>query len=126
MATLLRTIKPKNLTPFISVSPNYALQRPLVLRPIRSSLLTQRYLSTQRTSPHGSPKPDEVSHEMPRISWKDLGASRTVKIVVIVALSIVGTMETIFYFKMFMRKFFPDKEEEVEEGSNSSSSATAA
>lgn len=43
-----------------------------------------------------------------------LGATRTVKVVVIVFLSIFGTLETVFYAKAAMRWLAPPQEEEEE------------
>ncbi|KAK6520264.1 hypothetical protein TWF506_000542 [Arthrobotrys conoides] len=122
MASLLKTIRPPRLRPRISALPTPpTLRRPTAPLPLIHMLkptvqIPQRAFSTQKPSPNPNPGPNhgqEVSHEMPKISWKDLGASRTVKVVVIVALSIVGTMETIFYVKVLMRKFFPDEEKPV-------------
>ncbi|KAK6522609.1 hypothetical protein TWF281_002047 [Arthrobotrys megalospora] len=116
MASLLRTIRPPRLQPRISALPRYPpLRRAIAPLPVIHMLkpLPQRAFSSQRPNPNQS---QEVSHEMPKINWKDLGASRTVKIVVIIALSVVGTMESIFYFKLFMRRFFPDEEKPTEEG----------
>ena len=125
MASLLKTIRPPRLRPRISALPiSPILRRPTTPLPLIHMLkptvqIPQRAFSTQKLSPSPSPSPNhgqEVSHEMPKINWKDLGASRAVKIVVIIALSIVGTMETIFYVKLFMKKFFPDEEKSVEDG----------
>ncbi|KAF7852716.1 hypothetical protein EAF04_010910 [Stromatinia cepivora] len=49
------------------------------------------------------------------LNFKDLGATKTVKWVVIVAISIVGTMETIFWTKVLMVKLGWGKEEKMEE-----------
>ncbi|KAK6340380.1 hypothetical protein TWF730_002140 [Orbilia blumenaviensis] len=118
MASLLRTIGPPRLQPRISALPRSpTLRKPIAPFPIVHMLkptAPQRAFSSQRPMPNPN-QGQEVSHEMPKVNWKDLGASRTVKIVVIVALSIVGTMETIFYFKLFMRRFFPDEEAPVTE-----------
>lgn len=55
------------------------------------------------------------------MSLKELGANRTVKIVVIIALTIGGTAETIFWAKMLWAKFGPgEKEEEEDEGESES------
>ncbi|KAF3315628.1 hypothetical protein TWF173_003208 [Orbilia oligospora] len=125
MASLLKTIRPPRLRPRISAcSTSPTLRRPTAPLPLIHMLkptvqISQRAFGTQKPGPNPSPGPNhgqEISHEMPKISWKDLGASRTVKIVVIIALSIVGTMETIFYAKLFMRKFFPGEEKPVEDG----------
>ena len=49
----------------------------------------------------------------PQIKVLDqLGASRGVKIVVIICLSIFGTMETIFYAKAALRYFYPQRDDE--------------
>lgn len=56
-----------------------------------------------------TPTPNPPS---PRITLKDLGANRTVRIVVLVALSIFGTMETIFWAKVIWAKFFQKAESE--------------
>ncbi|KAK6338917.1 hypothetical protein TWF696_009718 [Orbilia brochopaga] len=112
MATLLRTVKPSYLQSHMSGLPRYMhvqtlkTQKPLAitLRPA-----PQRLFSSQK-GPQRPNSHQEVSHEMPKISWKELGASKPIKIVLIIALSIIGTMETIFYFKLFMRKFFPNEE----------------
>ncbi|KAK6496652.1 hypothetical protein TWF481_001642 [Arthrobotrys musiformis] len=131
MASFLKTIRPPRLQPRISALPTLPpLRRPTtpshfiyihMLKPTVQIQIPRRAFSTpapQKPSPGPGPNPNhgqEVSHEMPKINWRDLGASRTVKIVVIVALSIVGTMETIFYVKLFMRRFFPDEEKPVAE-----------
>ncbi|KAK6344945.1 hypothetical protein TWF718_006895 [Orbilia javanica] len=124
MASLLKTIRPPRLRPRISALPTSpTLRRPTapfsLIHMLKPTVQTpQRAFSSQKPSPNPNLGPNhgqEVSHEMPKVNWKDLGASRTVKIVVIVALSIVGTMETIFYVKLFMKRFFPDEEESVDE-----------
>ena len=40
------------------------------------------------------------------LDWKQLGANRSAKIVIIVALCILGTMETVFWCKVVYRKFY--------------------
>ncbi len=40
------------------------------------------------------------------LSFKELGATRTVKIVAIIALCIIGTAETVFWVQVGWRKFF--------------------
>lgn len=46
-----------------------------------------------------------------------MGASRPVKIVIVVAISVLGTMETIFYFQAAKRYFFPADNLQEKEGS---------
>ena len=56
-----------------------------------------------------SPKPANSQNQNPEIptaKFSELGASRTVKIVVIIALTIGGTMETIFWTKVIWEKYF--------------------
>ncbi|KAK6539478.1 hypothetical protein TWF694_009701 [Orbilia ellipsospora] len=126
MASTLRTIRPNYLQSQIATLSRSAFRRPLVTSSRQSSYIpnSQRSFSTQIIKLQKPNQSQEVSHEMPKINWRDLGANRTVKIVVIVALSIIGTMESIFYVKLFMRKFFPGKE--GEEGSGDTESPTAA
>jgi hypothetical protein len=51
------------------------------------------------------------------LSFKELGANRTVKIVVIVALSVAATAESVFWVKVLWAKFGPEtKVEQSEEG----------
>lgn len=50
--------------------------------------------------------------EIPKVSFKDLGATRTVKIVIIVAICIAGTAETVMYSLWIWRYFYPPKDEE--------------
>lgn len=51
-----------------------------------------------------SPQKPDQPEEIPSFSWKELGASRTAKFVIIGSLGIVGTLETIFYAKILMRR----------------------
>ena len=44
----------------------------------------------------------------PRVTLKDLGAGRTVRIVVVVCICIPGTLETVFWAKMLWRYFKGD------------------
>jgi len=48
---------------------------------------------------------------MPAFSFKGLGASRAVKITVLVCLSILGTMESVFWFKVLWAKFYSGVQE---------------
>lgn len=50
--------------------------------------------------------------ELPRFSFKDLGASPTVKAVVYTALGIYGTAETYFYGRWAYEKFYRKKDAE--------------
>lgn len=61
--------------------------------------------------PKQSPRPAD-RETMKAAKFSELGATRTVKIVVIVVVSILGTMETIFYAKLGWRWW---KGESVEE-----------
>lgn len=69
-----------------------------------------------------SQKPDKPASDSPRnpslkaVSFKDLGASCTVKVVVIVCLSIIGTMESITWGSLLWAKFTLSAEEGKREG----------
>ena len=103
------------------------------------TILTQRYLSNNLLSPHiltvyprhHSQRPLSTQHhQQPELhpadhkpvqsqpnqnpsfqsaSFKDLGATRTVKIVVLVCLGVLGTLETIFWTKAVWRYFVESK-----------------
>jgi hypothetical protein len=60
-------------------------------------------------------KPDQPE-ELPAFSFKDLGANKTVKFVVIAGLTVIATMETIFYTKILMRKMGWDVGEDETKG----------
>lgn len=79
-----------------------------------TSTVAIRVLSTVRRNKSSSAKtdPGQKLHrtdqpEIPTASFGELGASKTVKIVVIVVLSIFGTMESIFWIKVLWAKFGP-------------------
>lgn len=55
------------------------------------------------------------SSSIPSASFKDLGATKTVKIVVIVFLSICGTLETIGWYKFLMAKYYGSGAEDGKE-----------
>lgn len=74
---------------------------------------SQRLLSSQSKPP---PRPHESEPEMvPKINIKEMfqGAPKPVKWVVIGGLTIVGTMETIFYIK-WIHRWWTGGEKEVE------------
>lgn len=50
----------------------------------------------------------------PLFSFRDLGANRTVKIVVVVCVSVLATMESIFWAKVAWAKFGPAEGDRVE------------
>jgi hypothetical protein len=76
--------------------------------------------SKSRYSTSKPPPNTSENSELPSFSFKDLGANRTVKIVVIVALTIGGTAESVFWAQMLWAKFGPEKKEDEEiEGSSS-------
>src|SRR4051794_9505753 len=98
MSTVLRTIKPRS---FPSPATQKYRARPLAnpIQDSRSQSVTRRQLGTQNENPNP---------QLPKFSFKELGASRTVKYVVIVALTIGGTMESIFWIQMIRAKFFQE------------------
>ena len=62
----------------------------------------------------GNSTPSSQNPEYPSFSLKDLGANRACKIVVLVCLSVLGTMESIFWVKVGWAKFGPVGEEKRE------------
>ena len=57
------------------------------------------------------PSPQEP--EYPTFSLKDLGANRATKTVVVIALSVLATMESIFWIKVGWRRFGPRTEDDI-------------
>ena len=60
---------------------------------------------------NSTPSPQE--HEYPAFSLKDLGANRATKTVVVIALSVLATMESIFWIKVGWRRFGPRTEDDM-------------
>ena len=99
-------------SPWRSVSSAYS---PANLQISRALLSTHRArLADQRSEKMQQPesnkqssKPAPENPSMPAFSLQGLGATRTVKIVVLCAIGIMGTMETIFYTKVAWNYLFP-------------------
>ncbi|CAJ2508009.1 Uu.00g091950.m01.CDS01 [Anthostomella pinea] len=88
----------------------------------RLSTSTRQLSKTQHgSSQHGSDpsKPQSPDDPLPSFSFDGLGMSRNVKIVVIVVLSIFGTMETVFWAKAIWRWWNKEEEEEDDDESQS-------
>lgn len=69
---------------------------------------------------HYSTNPNPNPGELPKMaSLSDLGASRTVKIVVYSAIAILATLESIFWAKAGYQWFFKKAEEQSEENKDS-------
>jgi hypothetical protein len=64
--------------------------------------------ASERKSPI-TPPPANPSY--PAFSFRDLGANRTVKIIVIGCLAVVGTMESLFWAKVLWAKISPPQDE---------------
>ena len=67
----------------------------------------QRNLNSEASKRSSKPQlgaSSKIDTSHPRFSLKDLGATRTVRVTVLVVLSILGTLETIFYAKMLRVK----------------------
>jgi len=57
------------------------------------------------------PTPNQNSQDpFPKANFKDLGANRTVKVVVIASLAVIATAETIAWTKFLWGKFGPKSE----------------
>ncbi|CZR69993.1 uncharacterized protein PAC_19894 [Phialocephala subalpina] len=74
---------------------------------------TTAYFQSRRlqSSQNKSPNDNKNNKSLPSASFKDLGASRTVKIVVFSFLAVAGTLETITWSKLLWAKFGPAKSE---------------
>ena len=78
-------------------------------------LSTPKFIASQAEKltkdEHQAPGTSSASPETPTnpFSLHDLGANRTVKVVVMASLSIIATMETIFWIKVGWAKFGPNK-----------------
>jgi hypothetical protein len=90
--------------------------RPTTLSPVVRLNNLPRYqktrYSTSKDGPSSKTPPTPPHNGNPSFgaaNWKELGGSRTVKIVVITALTIAGTVETIFWTKVLWAKFGPAK-----------------
>ncbi|KAH7348329.1 hypothetical protein BKA65DRAFT_258574 [Rhexocercosporidium sp. MPI-PUGE-AT-0058] len=87
-----------------------------VTQPIKS-FSTQHPLRSQNPSPSpassGPPLPPNPSFGA--ASFKELGATQTVKIVVYIAVSIIATVETFTWSKFLWAKFGPEKVVEHED-----------
>lgn len=70
------------------------------------SLVARLHSQRDAASKHADPsKPG--SPEYPSFSFAGLGATRAVKVTVLVALGVAGTLETIFWTKALLRYCFP-------------------
>ena len=80
----------------------------------RAAFSTGTDNKTQKAPPHKPASSTQVSGNpsYPAFSFKDLGASRTVKIIVIAGLSVIGTIESIFWIKAIWAKISPSPQEE--------------
>ena len=100
------------LQPLTSHRPQLAPFRQL---PFSNSLLSGSNASSHLSRPFSTQKPPPPPpHQNPSFgsaSFKDLGANRTVKIVVYVSLGIIATVESITWGKLIYRRFGPDPKE---------------
>jgi hypothetical protein len=73
----------------------------------RTSFLSQTtYLSTGKDD-ESKKAPPHQNPSFPAFSFQGLGANRTVKVVVIAALTVVGTIESVFWVKALWANFSP-------------------
>ncbi|KAF2458302.1 hypothetical protein BDY21DRAFT_342118 [Lineolata rhizophorae] len=80
----------------------------------------QRPLSTskeppRKPNPDAKSSPSESDPETPSFSFKDLGATKTTRVVVYGALMVVGTAETVTWGTWAWRKFGPKNEDGKDE-----------
>lgn len=80
----------------------------------KANLSTGEGVKSQKAPPSNlNPKSSPSENpSYPAFSFEGLGANRTVKYVVIGALSVLGTIESIFWAKTLQAKFWPSTEEE--------------
>ncbi|MCJ1254372.1 hypothetical protein MMC24_002187 [Lignoscripta atroalba] len=84
----------------------------------RASLSPGTDDKSQKVPPHkqGPGAPTSQNPSYPTFSFQDLGANRTVKVVVIVCLTVLGTMESIFWVQVLWAKISPPSpSEEISE-----------
>lgn len=82
---------------------------------VRLLSTTKRNGTSSLKSNSDQKRPFDDQVEPPKASFRDLGASRTVKVVVIVALMVFGTMESIFWMRVLWEKFGSSPTEEQKE-----------
>jgi len=78
-----------------------------VLRP-SNSLSRSRFFSTAKQGESDGPNGNDKSTQNPGMvaaKFSELGATRTVKIVVIVVVSVLATMETLFWIRVGWQRF---------------------
>jgi hypothetical protein len=87
-------------------------QKPSARPFTRSSQLASQQLPKSQGPPPGRPSQASPNGNpsLPAFSFQGLGMSRTTKTVVLVAIGILGTVETVFWFKAGYRYFFPQVE----------------
>jgi hypothetical protein len=82
----------------------------------RSTLSSQRaaFSTSKNDKPQKTP-PSPGNPSYPVFSFEGLGANRTIKVVVIACLTVVGTMESIFWAKVLWAKISKSPEEKGEQ-----------
>jgi len=109
---LRHELKSSNVLPSCLPSArHFSRQHILETKPNESA---QQQSSSQPSKPQQH-APNPGSDMKATLSFKELGATRTVKIVVIVAICILGTAETIFWVQVGWRKFFGGTKEDEQE-----------
>jgi hypothetical protein len=73
----------------------------------RAAFSTSKNDKPQKTPPSGNPS-------YPAFSFEGLGANRTIKVTVIACLTVVGTIESIFWAKVLWAKMSKSPEEKGE------------
>ena len=86
-----------------------------LFNPTTSPLLRPYNISRHIRSFHPSPNHCNQNPSYPKLSLSNLGANRTVKITLYTVLGILGTAETVFYYKAGMRWYYGESKEKVVE-----------
>lgn len=98
------------------ILPRAAIRHVSVLRTRmqQTAHLSQRKLlssSAPYNSPKLAPEMPNQNPQLPPFRFKDLGASRTVKVVVITCISVLATLESYFWMRVIWEKFGPAEED---------------
>ncbi|KAF2843211.1 hypothetical protein M501DRAFT_994067 [Patellaria atrata CBS 101060] len=116
----LRALSTRELSHATSIAPHPRVSS--FINPL-STFRRAAYSSVKDSGPvkRSARKEEQTSGnpELPSFSFKDLGATKTVRYVVIVAIAIGATIESIFWVKVGWRWLYPAQEDITESESAS-------
>ncbi len=112
---LLRTAAPLHSHSITPGASRMSLFRPCArLHNISKSSRSQFSIQSQRQNANENKPPLPKNPSYGAASFKELGATRTVKVVVYVAIGIIATVETVTYTRFLWAKFGPKPKVEGE------------